>query len=65
MKWSGDVDLNDGELQRMYATYMNRLKFVSRIGLDDRVSLLQDISTCIGEISSLYLLVRIYNDSRC
>lgn len=50
MKWSGDVDLNDGELQRMYATYMNRLKFVSRIGLDDRVSLLQDISTCIGEL---------------
>ena len=36
LKWSGDVDLNTGELQRSYETYKLRLKFVSEIGLKSR-----------------------------
>lgn len=54
MKWTGDVDLNDGKLQQLYVTYMDRLKFISGIGLEERIEkscLLQDILTCIRELS--------------
>ena len=35
-KWTGDVDLNDGEVQQMYTTYSHRLGFVSELGLTRR-----------------------------
>ena len=35
-KWTGDVDLCDGELQKSYKEYIDRLSFVSGIGLDKR-----------------------------
>ena len=35
-KWSGDVDLNTGELQRSYQMYQTELIFISEIGLGSR-----------------------------
>ena len=35
-KWTGDVDLCDGKLQKSYKEYIDRLSFVSGIGLDKR-----------------------------
>ena len=34
--WSGDVDLADGKLQSLYDEYIERRKFVERLGLDGR-----------------------------
>ena len=36
LKWSGDVDLNNGELQRSYQVYRSKLDFVSEVGLGSR-----------------------------
>ena len=36
MVWSGDVDLNDGELQKAYQQYRKQLEFISGIGLNTR-----------------------------
>jgi len=33
MQWSGDVDLNDGSLQKQYETYLTRLGIAKGIGL--------------------------------
>ena len=33
MQWSGDVDLNDGSLQKQYETYLTRLGTAKGIGL--------------------------------
>jgi len=33
LKWSGDVDLNDGELQEQYNKYIGRLESVKKAGL--------------------------------
>ena len=35
-EWSGDVDLNDGKLQKMFSDYQNHLKWIAGLGLDDR-----------------------------
>lgn len=35
-KWSGDVDLIDGKLQRLYSSYLERRKFVKSLGLGCR-----------------------------
>ena len=32
-KWSGDVDLNDGSLQKLFEEYMCRLEFIAELGL--------------------------------
>ena len=34
--WTGDVDLADGELQKSYEAYLQRLEFVENIGLPPR-----------------------------
>lgn len=34
--WSGDVDLNDGSLQRSFDEYKSKLSFISQIGLGSR-----------------------------
>ena len=34
--WSGDVDMCDGSLPKLYQTYMNRRSFVEGLGLGDR-----------------------------
>ena len=38
MEWSGDVDLNDGDLQRAYELYQQELRFISQWGLEERQS---------------------------
>jgi len=39
MKWSGDVDLNDGSVQSQYNAYQTRLKEIGRIGLVDAITI--------------------------
>ena len=34
--WSGDVDLNDGELQKLYRDHLDRLEFIDAVGVKDR-----------------------------
>ena len=36
LKWSGDIDLNTGELQASYKAYRARLRFIAEIGLKTR-----------------------------
>lgn len=43
--WSGDVDLNDGKLQKQYDTYMADMSFIQNIGSADRKKLLKDLNT--------------------
>lgn len=47
-QWSGDVDLNDGELLKQYKAYQSCLKFAEGVGLtgenSDTVSQLHKIS---------------------
>ena len=33
LKWSGDVDLNDGQLQKQYEEYLNCLESVKKAAL--------------------------------
>jgi len=35
MKWSGDVDLNDGSLQNDYDAYKCRLEQIKKIGISE------------------------------
>ena len=35
LEWSGDVDLDTGELQQMYTSYRELLDFVDMIGIGD------------------------------
>lgn len=50
MQWSGDVDLNDGQLQEQYRAYKKRLSFVAGIGLEgDNVDALQFIFEEVSE----------------
>jgi hypothetical protein len=37
-KWSGDVDMGDGGLQKLYKEYLNQLSFIRGFGLKDRRS---------------------------
>ena len=49
LEWSGDVDFNDGQLQKMHENYRQYLTFVSGIGLEDRWNptlILEDLCTC-------------------
>lgn len=34
--WSGDVDLNNGELQKLYRDHLARLEFIDAIGVNGR-----------------------------
>lgn len=45
LQWSGDVDLNDGSLQRSHEAYIQRLKFIEKIGLKERITLHSDVTS--------------------
>ena len=47
LQWSGDVDLNDGSLQKQYEAYRKRLAFAENIGLDE------EHSDVIGQLTSV------------
>ena len=44
LQWSGDVDLNTGNLQQEYESYRSLLNFISSLSLD--VSLPKDLQKC-------------------
>ena len=51
--WSGDVDMCDGSLQKLYQVYMNCRSFVEGLGLDGRHDQCQcsiDLSTIESEM---------------
>ena len=50
LKWSGDIDLNDGKVQSDYELYKSRLDFVSGLGLGTR----QNRSTIHEDLSTLH-----------
>ena len=50
LEWAGDVDLDDGQLQRMYSAYIQRLTFVQEIGSgsrSDSASIVEDLKECL------------------
>lgn len=49
MKWSGDVDLNDGTLQQSYKDYLSKLKFFAGLGIATRQCSLKEDLVAIHE----------------
>ena len=51
LQWSGDVDLNDGQLQKQYEEYVSHLESVKKAGLvqehasDELTCVLEDTTT--------------------
>ena len=52
-EWSGDVDLNDGQLQQLFQQYQSHMEFIKTIGLNDRRDHSCIISDLLLEIESL------------
>ena len=38
-EWSGDVDLNDNQLENIYSMFQKQLQWAERIGLNERSNL--------------------------
>ena len=51
MKWSGDVDLNDGCLQRDYDAYQQRIERIKKIGLSDQSNVCDQLRTLLDSLS--------------
>ncbi len=49
-KWSGDLDLNDGKLQKQYASYMEELSFIQNHDVTDKKKLLDNLCTLSANI---------------
>ena len=64
LDWSGDVDMNDGQLQQMYKSYRERLDFIGGLGKKNRKDsdvILQDLGLCARDIKlgrSLFYLYK-------
>lgn len=52
--WSGDVDLNTGDLQRAYDEYKSKLELISGIGLGSR----QGRAMILDDLSKVYSSLR-------
>lgn len=52
LDWSGDIDMNDGELQATYKSYRERLDFIGGLGIHrrDLAEVLKDLDVCIEGI---------------
>lgn len=50
LEWNGDVDLNDGEVQKMREAYLNRLSFIGSIGMGTTGNLQHQLSTLEAEL---------------
>ena len=50
LEWIGDVDLNDGDLQKLYEVYRRRLAFIVGVGVDD-------LSTCSHQLAEDMLFI--------
>lgn len=53
-EWSGDVDLNTGDLQHCYEQYKSKLAFISGIGLGSR----QERATVKDDLTTIYTQLR-------
>ena len=64
LEWSGDVDLNDGSMQRSHEAYIQRLKFIEKIGLRERITLHPDITTLESGLKDdlVFLLSGVMNE---
>ena len=51
MNWSGDVDLNTGELQAQYHAYRELIDFISLLGLEPSLQL-SNLSKCFTLLSA-------------
>ena len=53
MKWSGDVDLNNGYLQRDYDAYhyQHRLQQIKKIGLSDQSNVCDQLRTLLDSLN--------------
>lgn len=51
MKWSGDVDLNDGCLQRDYDAYQHRLQQINEIGLSDQGNVTDQLKALLDSLT--------------
>ena len=54
-EWSGDVDLNTGDLQRSYEQYKSKLAIISGVGLGSRQGraiVKDDLSTIFTQLRS-------------
>ena len=51
LEWSGDVDLNDGTLQKTYKKYRDRLKDISSIGKSSTSQTRLVLSTLQSELT--------------
>lgn len=54
-EWSGDVDLNTGDLQRSYEKYKSKLVFISGVGLGSRrgrAIVKDDLSTILTQLQN-------------
>ena len=52
MQWSGDVDLNDGNLKKQYEKYRTRLEVAAKVGLKGgKQGALKDLEVAKSEIS--------------
>ena len=58
LKWSGDVDLNDGKVQNDYKLYKSKLDFMSGLGLGSR----QERSTNQADLKVVYQQIRSDNE---
>lgn len=58
LKWSGDVDINDGQLQKQYEEYVSRLESIKKAGLVQECAcvelmhLLEDITKDLHNVQS-------------
>ena len=58
LQWSGDVDLNDGQLQKQYEEYVSRLESVKKAGLvpecasNELTHILEDITKDLQYVQS-------------
>lgn len=51
LQWSGDVDLNDGSLQKQYQNYRTRLEIAAKVGLNEgKQGALSDLEVVHTEI---------------
>ena len=50
-KWSGDVDLNDGQVQKQYEAYQKRLDSAKKLGLEDRNEIKDQLQMLLNDLT--------------
>ena len=63
LQWSGDIDLNDGELSKQYQLYRSRLAFVGALTLTS-IRLLDNLEKLHGEVATDLVYI-VKSESNC